>query len=179
MVNRTMNIMVTDYNESWIQLFEKEAVIIRDIFKDELVEIHHIGSTAVPHLKAKPIIDMMPIVRDIEQVDRFNESMMEIGYEPLGEFGLNGRRYFRKGGENRTHQIHAFQYDNEFEIERHLAVRDYLISHREDMMTYGKLKERLANQFPNDIEGYSHGKHDFVQNLERRAVEWKRRNESK
>ncbi|MFF2448285.1 GrpB family protein [Neobacillus sp. NPDC058068] len=174
MVNRAMNIIVTDYDENWIQFFRTEAREIREIFKDEIVEIHHIGSTAVPGLKAKPIIDMMPIVKNIESVDRFNEKMIEIGYEPLGELGIKGRRYFRKGGENRTHQIHIFQFDNGIEIERHLAVRDYLILHKKDAIEYGKLKELLANEFPKDIEGYSSGKDDFVNNLERRAIEWRR-----
>lgn len=173
MVNRAMNIIVTDYNKNWVNLFEKEAILIKDILIDELVDIHHIGSTAVPNLKAKPIIDILPIVRDIEKVNNFNKKMIEIGYEPLGELGIKGRRYFRKGGENRTHQIHMFQYDNNFEIERHLAVRDYLKSHKEDVIEYGKLKERLAYEFPKNIEEYSNGKNDFVKNLERRAIEWK------
>ncbi|GAA0367008.1 GrpB family protein [Bacillus horti] len=176
MVNRSMNIIVTDYNETWVELYNKEAKLIKDILKEELIEIYHIGSTAVPNLKAKPIIDIMPIVRDIEKVDQFNEEMQKIGYEPLGELGISGRRYFRKGGENRTHQIHIFQNDNTYEIKRHLAVRDYLRSHKEDRIEYGRLKERLAVLFPKDIEGYSRGKHDFVQGLEQRALEWSRNN---
>lgn len=169
-----MNIIVTEYDDNWIRLFEKEATMISEIFKDELVEIHHIGSTAVPNLKAKPIIDIMPTVKDIEKVDSFNEKMIEIGYEPLGELEMKGRRYFRKGGENRTHQVHIFQYDNENEIERHLAVRDYLKSHPEAVIEYGMLKEQLAEEFPKDIEGYSIGKNDFVKNLERRALDWRK-----
>lgn len=176
MVNRAMNIKVTDYNENWVQLFLKEEKIIREIFKDEIVEIHHVGSTAVPGLKAKPVIDIMPIVKNIERIDPFNAQMIEIGYEPLGELGMKGRRYFRKGGENRTHQIHMFQWDNDFQIERHLAVRDYLRSHENDAIEYGKLKERLAGEFPKDIEGYSRGKDDYVKSLERRAIEWRRGN---
>ena len=175
MVNRAMNIIVTEYNENWVQLFKIEATKIQEIFKDEIVEIHHIGSTAVPGLKAKPIIDIMPIVQNIEIVDTFNEKLIEIGYEALGELGIKGRRYFRKGGENRTHQIHIYQIDNDIEIERHLAVRDYLKSHKKDVIEYGNLKERLANEFPKDIEGYSIGKDDFVKNLERRAIEWSNR----
>ncbi len=118
----------------------------------------------------------MPIVKNIEIINTFNAKMIEIGYEPLGELGIKGRRYFRKGGENRTHQIHIFQFDNDFEIERHLAVRDYLKSHKKDVIEYGKLKEQLANEFPKDIEGYSSGKDDFVKNLERRAIEWRQKN---
>lgn len=175
MVNRAMSIIVTNYDENWVQLFKSEAKKVREIFKDEIVEIHHIGSTAVPNLMAKPIIDMMPIVKDIESVDSYNAKMMEIGYEPLGEFGLRGRRYFQKGGENRTHQVHIYQFDNELEIERHLAVRDYLRTHRKEAIEYGALKERLADQFSKDIEGYSVGKDEFVKNLEQRAIEWGRK----
>jgi GrpB-like predicted nucleotidyltransferase (UPF0157 family) len=61
MVNRAMNFIVTDYDENWVQLFKTEEKKIREIFKDEIGEIHHIGSTAVPGLKAKPIFDIMPI----------------------------------------------------------------------------------------------------------------------
>lgn len=176
MINRAMNIIVTNYNENWNKLYKQEEQKIRDIFNDELVGVYHIGSTAVPDLKAKPIIDIMPVVKNIEKVDNFNKKMIELGYEPHGELGITGRRYFRKGGENRSHQIHIFQYDNEYAIERHLAFRDYLIAHKEDMIEYGNLKEKLAQQFPKDIEGYSDGKNDFVQNLERKAIEWYRSN---
>lgn len=174
MINRKMNVMVTDYDKKWVQLFHEEAVKIRAILQDEIVDIHHIGSTAVPDLQAKPIIDIMPTVKDIEKVDTFNEKMVEMGYEPLGENDIQGRRYFRKGGENRTHQLHFFQSNNHTEIERHLAVRDYLRSHRKDLLEYGKLKEQLAKKFPCDIEGYCDGKDLFVKNLERKALEWRK-----
>lgn len=175
MVNRVMNISVVDYEGKWVQNYNDEAEKLREIFKGELVDIHHIGSTAVPQLKAKPIIDIMPVVRNIEHVDAFNKRMIEIGYEPLGEFGMRGRRYFRKGGEDRTHQVHIFQQDNLLDIERHLAVRDYLRSHEQEAALYGELKEQLAKKFPRDIEGYSDGKNEFVKNLEKQAMEWQRK----
>ncbi|UOQ44862.1 GrpB family protein [Halobacillus salinarum] len=173
MVNRAMNVRVVDYDRNWSELFHKEEKLIKNIFKDELLEIHHIGSTSVPNLKAKPIIDIMPVAENIENIDHYNDQMVEIGYEPLGEFGIAGRRYFRKGGENRTHQIHMFQSDNTHEIERHLAVRDYLTAHPEAAAEYGNLKARLAEKFPADIQGYMDGKDEFVKKLEQRALAWK------
>lgn len=173
LINRAMNIVVTDYDERWVALFEHEAAILRNILKDDLVDIHHIGSTAVPHLKAKPIIDIMPVVKDIARVDAYNEELINVGYEPLHEFGIRGRRYFRKGEVNRTHQMHVFQFDNRHQIERHLAVRDYLRTHQEDRIAYGELKQELAVLYPMDIEGYCDGKDEFVVQLERRALEWK------
>lgn len=71
----------------------------------------------------------LPVVREIGQVDRLNGAMVDLGYEPMGECGLPGRRYFLKGGENRTHNVHGYAEDRVAEIERHLAVRDYLRAH--------------------------------------------------
>lgn len=167
-----MNLIVTKYNENWNRMFEDEAQKIKAIFGDELIEIHHIGSTSVSGLQAKPIIDMMPVVKDITRIDSFNEQMKEIGYECMGEFGMEGRRYFRKGGDHRTHHVHAFQMDNIEDIQRHLAVRDFLRTHPEAASQYGSLKERLARQYPDDIEAYMDGKDSFVKNLEKKAIDW-------
>ncbi|MGG4394005.1 GrpB family protein [Paenibacillus thiaminolyticus] len=169
-----MNVRVTEHNEKWDHMFREEAQKIREILADELVDIHHIGSTSVPGLKAKPIIDMMPVVKDIEKMDSYHEKMEGLGYECMGEFGITGRRYFRKGGDTRTHQVHVFQADNKEDIQRHVAVRDYLRTHPEAVKQYGELKENLANQFPRDIEAYMDGKDAFVKELEKRALHWYR-----
>jgi len=167
-----MNVVVTEYNEDWKQKFSEEAQKIKDIFGDELIDIHHIGSTSVPGLKSKPIIDIMPVVKDIEKVDSFNDRMEGIGYECMGELGMKGRKYFRKGGDNRTHQVHVFQWDNKEDIDRHLAVRDYLRTHPDYANRYGDLKESLATRFPKDIEAYMDGKDAFVKELEKNALQW-------
>ena len=136
------------------------------------MNIFHIGSTSVPNLKAKPIIDILLVVNDINELDTYSEQFERLGYEVMGEFGIKGRRYFRKGGDNRTHQIHAFQYNNIEEIERHLAFRDYLREHPEVCIQYGELKSQLAKQYPNDIDGYGDGKDDFVKSVEKDAIRW-------
>ncbi|MFD3262223.1 GrpB family protein [Paenibacillus lentus] len=81
------------------------------ILQDDLVNSFHIGSTSVPGLKAKPITDILLVVKDIGGLDTFSAQFENLGYEVMGEFGIKGRRYFRKGGDDRTHQIHAFQYE--------------------------------------------------------------------
>lgn len=91
-----------------------------------LTAIHHIGSTAVPGLAAKPVIDIMPVVRAVTEADECRADFEALGYEYLGEFGIPGRRYLRKGGDERTHQMHIFASDDVHAIARHLAVRDYL-----------------------------------------------------
>lgn len=167
-----MNVRVTKYDVQWPNKFRLEAQNIQGVYGNELVAIHHVGSTAVPGIQAKPIIDMMPIVKDVEKVDLFNDQMVALGYESLGEYGIQGRRYFRKGRDNRTHQIHIFQFDNAQEIDRHLAVRDYLRTHSETAQQYGDLKAKLAHQHPEDIEAYIIGKDAFVKRLENKALGW-------
>ncbi|HHY78146.1 MAG TPA: GrpB family protein [Clostridiales bacterium] len=168
----TVKVEVVEYNRDWPALFEEEVEKIRNILGDELIEIHHIGSTSVEHLKAKPIIDIMPVVKDIEKVDNYNEEFIKLGYEPKGEYGIPGRRFFRKGGTIRTHHVHIFDINNTNEIVRHLAVRDYLRTHPQDAYEYGELKSKLAALYPWDIEAYCNGKDAFVKELERKALEW-------
>jgi len=168
-----MRVGVVPYCSEWALLFEQEAALIRGVFGEELAKIYHIGSTSVPGLQAKPIIDMLPVVREIERVDLFNEGIEALGYEALGEFGIPGRRYFRKGGDNRTHQAHVFQVGDPG-VERHLAFRDYLRAHPAVAAEYGALKARLAQQFPEDINGYVDGKDAFVKATEREALCWYR-----
>lgn len=167
-----MKVEVVDYNPDWHFLYIKEAKKIKEILGKELVAIYHIGSTAVEGLKAKPIIDIMPVVKDIQNVDDFNEEFINLGYEAKGEFGIKGRRYFRKGIENRTHQIHIFAENNQKDIERHLAVRNYLRTHKQDALKYGKLKTKLAQKHSHSIHDYSLGKDSFVKDLENKALKW-------
>lgn len=137
-----------------------------------MVNIFHIGSTSVKNLKAKPIIDTLLVVNYIENLNNYSAQFEKRGYEVMGEFGIKTRRYYRKGGDNRTHQIHAFQYYNIQEIERHLSFRDYLRQNQTISNEYGALKAGLAHRFPNDIKGYSDGKETFVKRIEKEALKW-------
>lgn len=162
---------VVEYQANWKDAFEQEAAAIRNVFESLVLDVHHIGSTAVPGLAAKPIIDVLPVVTAIESVDAFNPQMEALGYEPRGENGLPGRRYFQKGGDERTHHVHIFESGNP-EIERHIMFRDYLVAHPEEALRYGKLKKQLADQFREDVASYIEGKHSFVVELEERSVHW-------
>ena len=164
------HITVTEYNPLWPQKFQAESRLIRGILADNCLAIYHIGSTAVPGLAAKPIIDIMAVVKSLVQVDDAAEDFSQIGYEYLGEFGIAGRRYLRKGGEERTHQIHIFQADDWANIGRHLAFRDYMRFHEKERAEYAKIKTELAQRFPYDIDGYCDGKEHFVREMERAAL---------
>lgn len=167
-----MHVTVVDSRPEWPEYFEAEAVRLRPVLGRNLVALFHIGSTSVPGLKAKPIIDILPVVHDIALLDTQTDAFRELGYKAKGEFGIPGRRYFQKGGANRTHQIHAFQYDNTHAILRHVAFRDYLRTHPAVCDAYATLKARLAEQHPEDIGAYCDGKDDFVKREEANALIW-------
>ncbi|MFS0782189.1 GrpB family protein [Bacillus sp. 1P06AnD] len=162
---------VRSYDARWVQHFSEEAEKLNLVFGDEIIDIHHIGSTSVPGLKAKPIIDIMPVVKDINKVDTYNNMMQEIGYEAKGENGIVQRRYFQKGGDYRSHHVHIYQVGSH-EIKRHLAFRDYLKLHPNERELYGRLKETLARQFPDVIESYIKGKDYLIKEIELKALIW-------
>lgn len=167
---------VVKYNPEWNQKFEEEAAKLSRLFEEKLVAIHHIGSTSVEGLAAKPIIDMMPVVRDIERVDDCMERMEALGYRGLGEYGIPKRRYFRKGEEERTVHVHVFEEGNP-DVIRHLAFRDYLRAYPDVRDAYGELKLQLAAHHPDDMEGYIQGKHDWIIETERLATKWYKENQ--
>src|SRR5690242_5001551 len=86
----------SDYSADWPAAFEREAERLRRVLGDELVDVHHIGSTSVPGLAAKAIIDLLPLVRTLAAVDARTPALREAGYRDWGEFGLPGRRYFTR-----------------------------------------------------------------------------------
>lgn len=161
-------VQVVSYDPSWPQAFALEAERIKKAMGDNCLEVHHIGSTSVPDLAAKPVIDMMPVVADIGQVDEANARMQALGYAINGEYGIPFRRYFHKGGSQRTHHIHAFEAGH-VDIERHLKFRDWMRIHAEDRETYARLKQDLARQYPKDIMAYCLGKERFIAAIDKKA----------
>ncbi|NGZ77948.1 GrpB family protein [Saccharibacillus alkalitolerans] len=165
-----MQVRLSTYDPDWVRRFEEEADFLRTVFGGEIVRFEHFGSTSVPGMKAKPVIDMMMLVRDIGSIDAYNEKMTALGYEAAGDWGIPGRRLFRKGGADRTHHIHVYE-DNHPQIARHLVLRDYLRIHPDEAEAYSALKERLASEHA-ETSGYSPAKKAFVSELEKRALAW-------
>lgn len=168
-----MKVIVVAHNPHWKEAFRAEKESIADALGDNAVAIHHIGSTAIPGIFAKPIIDILIAVKSLKELDEHSSKLAQLGYEAKGEFGIPGRRYFRKDDahEIRTHQIHAFETGDP-NIARHLAFRDFLIAHPPEAQVYSKLKQRLATLHPNDIEAYIAGKDAYVKEHEAKALDW-------
>ena len=171
-MEKMRDIVVVPYDPLWPERFREEAARLTIIFGQELVSIHHIGSTSIPGMCAKPIIDIMPVVRDIRRVENLYPAMLGLGYQPMGEYGIPGRRYFFKGSStDRTHHIHSYEAGHP-EVARHLNFRNYLAGHSEEALAYARLKERLASQFRDDINGYMEGKNAFIKDILRKAEIW-------
>jgi len=162
---------VVDYSAEWPTLYEHELALLREMLGNELVRAHHIGSTAVPGLAAKPVIDILLEVQSVERLDTFDNVMEQLGYQPHGEFGIPGRRYYPKGGDDRTHHVHAFAVDDPH-IEVHLAFRDYLRVHPASIIEYAAVKREAAVVHETDPEGYVAFKRDFVERTMGKAVHW-------
>lgn len=157
--------------ENWLTCFEQEKSRLEMIFTQQIVSIEHIGSTAIKNSSAKPVIDLLMVVKAIQKIDSYNLALEKIGYECLGENGIPERRFFAKGGENRTHHLHVFQEGNS-EIKRHLVFRDFMNHHPEQVEAYSQLKINLANKFPYDIESYVAGKDTFIKEIDQKARTW-------
>ncbi len=162
-------IEVVPYDPAWPAAFAAERALLNDALGDAAVEIHHIGSTSVPGLAAKPIIDILVEATDLAALDAHDDAVVALGYESMGEFGIPGRRFYRKGGADRTHHVHAFATDDPG-LARHLAFRDYLRVHPEVTAEYAALKQRVVATCANDIERYMAGKNDFIKRVEETAT---------
>ncbi len=162
---------VVPYDPGWRRRFEATAAVLRGVLGANVLALHHIGSTAVPGLAAKPIVDVLPVVADLGAVDRAGAAMAMAGFVARGENGLAGRRYFvRVTGGRRTDHVHVFA-DGDAAIARHLAVRDFLRAHPDEAARYGALKTRLASADASSAR-YAAAKSPFVADLECRALAW-------
>lgn len=166
-------VLVVPYDPRWPCEFQRASSEVSLAMGPVVMAVHHIGSTSIPGLLAKPVIDMLAEVSDLSAVDQRAAVMTGLGYGVMGEFGITGRRYFRRNDSQgrRTHQIHAFVAGS-FNVIRHLAFRDYLRAHPMPTRQYGELKRRLAVAHSHDIEAYMDGKDAFVRTIELQALAW-------
>src|SRR5438128_8106897 len=153
---------------AWRAAFAREARALKHVFGEAVIAIHHVGSTSIPGLPAKPIIDLLVVLRETVTIGRFSSAMERVGYRVRGECldaevpGTPGRFYFSKDtGALRTHQVHACAAGHP-EIADKLAFRDYLRAHSHRAAEYGALKRDLALRHRHDIVGYMRGKDAFI-----------------
>jgi GrpB-like predicted nucleotidyltransferase (UPF0157 family) len=163
---------ILPWSVTWAFSYKIEEELLMEIVKEDMVDIFHIGSTSIPTIGyAKPIIDLLLVVKEIAKVDQYNERLLQKGYLAKGENGIVGRRYFSKGQNERTHHLHIYQVGSE-QIRAHLDFKEYLLHHSTDAQKYGELKIHLARQFPEEHGKYQEGKQAFMNELAVRAKVW-------
>jgi GrpB-like predicted nucleotidyltransferase (UPF0157 family) len=161
-------VVVIDYDPHWAEMFEEEKACILQVFNGLGVTVEHVGSTSVPGLAAKPIIDIMVIVQDAAMGEKAIASLATLGYEYRGEMGIPGRYYFARGGPPHTHHLHMYPYDHP-EITRLLLFRDFLRNNSDAANEYAKLKCALAEKFFDNRKAYTEAKSGFIQSIDAKA----------
>ncbi len=164
-------IEIVGYTPAWVAKFDSEQSLLKQALGDTAIKIEHIGSTAVPGLPAKPVIDILIEVTGLSELDSKNSHLESLDYKVMGEHGIAGRRYYQKGGNCRSHHIHAF-VTGDSHLLRHRAFRDYLIAHPDISLEYGKIKKQAALDCRNDINQYMNLKNRFIEHHEKLAVKW-------
>lgn len=160
--------VVVPFDPSWALQFEAERQALRGVLGLGVV-VHHIGSTAVPGMAAKPIIDLLIEARDVRQLDKLAARFQALGYEPRGENGIPGRRYYVKGSPQRTLHVHAYEQGSR-DVLRHLALRDYLRHSTGARDRYMAMKQQALTACAGDAHCYAQHKAAFVAALEAEAM---------
>ena len=168
---RHKHVVIVDYDQRWVESFQQESENLKKMLGTIIIEAHHIGSTSVKGLAAKPVVDILLEVSSVVEIDNLQAAIKNSGYQYWGEYGITGRRYMTKGTERRTHHIHSYEAGNK-EIDRHLAYRDYLRKHPTIAAEYEALKRRVASQCNHDIEKYCDGKDAFIKHHEQLALKY-------
>jgi GrpB-like predicted nucleotidyltransferase (UPF0157 family) len=164
-------ITIREYDPRWPSLFDEERGAIARALGD-VIAIEHMGSTAVPGLEAKPIVDIIASVSRLAVSDEQIAALQRFGYEHLGECGLPGRAYFRKR-EPHGFDLHVVQHESSL-WDHKLLFRDYLQAHPEEARRYGSLKRKLARDAGHSLLRYSDRKGRFIARTLERAREWRR-----
>ena len=160
---------VRDYNPLWKEAFESEKKLLLENFPGEILEVSHGGSTSVPGMRSKPIIDMFAVVQNLADADKLRKQLESLGYHYRGEEGVPGRILYAKGAEEkRTHHLNLVEKTHEQWL-NHISLREYYTRYPDVAQQYMDLKESLAKQFPNDRGAYGKGKTDFIETILNRA----------
>jgi GrpB-like predicted nucleotidyltransferase (UPF0157 family) len=164
------------HDPAWAQRAAVEAERIRGALGDLVIVVHHIGSTSIAGILAKPIIDLMPIVRSLDDLDARESDVRALGYDWRGEFGIAGRRFCPMDDATGRRIAHAhFFAPDSGEIEPNLAFRDYLRAHPDEARAYEAEKLRAAKLHPDEPLAYTDEKGAWIRAAKARALAWARR----
>jgi GrpB-like predicted nucleotidyltransferase (UPF0157 family) len=165
-------VRIVEYDAGWPALAAAEIGRIEQALGGVAVRLEHVGSTAVPGLASKPILDLQLSVDAIEPLERYSEALERLAYLFVTAPESPDYHLFAKPPERpRTHHLHVCAAGSEHEF-RHVAVRDFLRAHQDEAARYAELKRDVAERHPQDRLAYIAGKEAYVTALEHRALAW-------
>ena len=170
----TKHVVVLPYDEAWKKDFEDIKAELLTVLEGLVLRIEHVGSTSVPGLAAKPIIDIDIGIDGADSFEKVKAALGTIGYQHEGDLGIPGREAFKYEGKEhlRKHHLYVCSEDAE-ELKRHTSFRDYLLSHPEALKEYGRIKEEGARLYPYDIDKYIEPKSSFIEDIYAKIAEHK------
>lgn len=161
-------VVIEDYDPFWPEQFEELRSRLAKALDGVATAIEHVGSTAVPGLAAKPVIDVDVHLKSAADLPRVIAALASIGYQHRGDLGVPGREAFRAPAGNFPHHLYVCACDNEFR--RHIVFRDYLRTRPEAASAYAQLKRKLAHEYGKDREAYTKAKTEFVESILRASA---------
>ncbi len=164
-------VRLDEYNLNWKKEYELEEKLLKKVLGNKIIEIHHIGSTSIEGLKAKPIIDILIVINDLDEIEEIEKILKPYGYNNKGKQGILDRYFFTKGSEEaRTHYIHITTLNSKTYYNQ-VYFKKYLIEHPLYIKEYCNLKEKLALKYKNERPKYTLGKNEFITNVVKLAKE--------
>jgi GrpB-like predicted nucleotidyltransferase (UPF0157 family) len=163
------SLVIKEYDPQWPLLFEELRVTFLELLGDMVSAIEHVGSTSVPGLAAKPIIDLDVLLASAAYLPETIRRLATLGYEHQGDLGIAGREAFQTPPNLFAHHLYVCLPDSE-EFRRHILLRNYLRSHPAEVSAYSNLKWELLAKVGNDRAAYIQGKENFVRQLVQRAI---------
>jgi GrpB-like predicted nucleotidyltransferase (UPF0157 family) len=152
---------VKEYDPEWSRTFDQIRAVVWPAVAHASMALEHVGSTSVPGLRAKPVIDACIVVASPRDIPHVVKALATIGYVHRGELGVPDRAAFRQPASLPKHHLYASHRDS-LSLKNQLGLRDYLRAHPDTAIEYGKLKATLARRFPDDIDAYIAGKTEFI-----------------
>jgi GrpB-like predicted nucleotidyltransferase (UPF0157 family) len=162
-------VKLSGYNPVWQKLYKKEEKLLIPIVEKYGLGIEHIGSTAIPGSKAKPIIDMVIGVKSLKDGEKLIKPLKKLGYECRHDAGIIKRYFFTKGNKTHTtYHLHIVKFNSNL-WKNQLLFRDYLRKNKEAVKKYNELKEKLAEKYKDDRKKYVVGKGEFIKSIIKKA----------
>ena len=158
-------VQLSEYNENWHDDYLKEEKLLKEVLKDYIIEIQHVGSTSIKGLKAKPVIDILIVIKSLDEILEIEKILAEYDYSNRGQQGVSDRYFFAKGPEDaRTHYIHFTEpkSDTYYDL---VYFKRYLLDYPEYIKKYCDLKQELAKKYADERPKYTAGKNEFIKSV--------------